>query len=48
MSNLLQEIEAQISGVKTSVARRMSGLVRRNRRRVAKIEAYGRDAQRDA
>src|SRR5260370_27236237 len=38
MSNLLQEIEAQISGVKTSVARQNVGIVREIGDGVAKIE----------
>ena len=38
MSNLLQEIEAQISGVKTSVARQNVGVVREIGDGVAKIE----------
>ncbi|MEK7706538.1 MAG: hypothetical protein AAB380_00875, partial [Verrucomicrobiota bacterium] len=38
MSNLLQEIEAQISGVKTSVARQNVGTVREISDGVAKIE----------
>src|SRR5258708_35445401 len=38
MSNLLQEIEAQISGVKTLVARQNVGIVREIGDGVAKIE----------
>src|SRR6202453_4076251 len=38
MSNLLQEIEAQISGVKTSVTRQNVGIVREIGDGVAKIE----------
>ena len=38
MSNLLQEIEAQISGIKTSVARQNVGIVREIGDGVAKIE----------
>src|SRR5258705_14018027 len=38
MSNLLQEIEAQISGVKTSVSRQNVGVVREIGDGVAKIE----------
>src|SRR5579859_287957 len=38
MSNLLQEIEAQISGVKTSVARQNVGTVREIGDGVAKVE----------
>src|SRR5881296_4230432 len=38
MSNLLQEIEAQIAGVKTSVAKHNVGLVREIGDGVAKIE----------
>jgi F-type H+-transporting ATPase subunit alpha len=38
MSNLLQEIEAKISGVKTSVARQNVGIVREIGDGVAKIE----------
>src|ERR1700741_2221585 len=38
MSNLLQEIEAQISGVKTGVARQNIGIVREIGDGVAKIE----------
>src|SRR5881396_1864424 len=38
MSNLLQEIEAQIAGVKTSVARQNVGTVREISDGVAKIE----------
>src|SRR5246500_184468 len=38
MSNLLQEIEAQIAGVKTSVARQNVGIVREIGDGVAKIE----------
>src|ERR1700728_1766361 len=38
MSNLLQEIEAQISGVKTSVTRQNVGVVREIGDGVAKIE----------
>ena len=38
MSNLLQEIEAQIAGVKTSVNRQNVGVVRQVSDGVAKIE----------
>ena len=38
MSNLLQEIEAQISGVKTTVSRQNVGIVREIGDGVAKIE----------
>src|SRR5580765_1971219 len=38
MSNLLQEIEAQISGVKTTVAKQNVGIVREIGDGVAKIE----------
>src|SRR6266849_2045328 len=38
MSNLLQEIEAQISGVKTLVARQNVGIVREIGEGVAKVE----------
>ena len=38
MSNLLQEIESQISGAKTSVARENIGVVREISDGVAKIE----------
>src|SRR5213083_2872119 len=41
MSNLLQEIEAQIAGVKTSVAKQNVGTVREIGDGVAKIEGLG-------
>src|SRR5204862_5834927 len=41
MSNLLQEIEAQIAGVKTSMAKQNVGIVREIGDGVAKIEGLG-------
>ena len=42
MSNILQEIEAQIAGVQTSVTRQNVGVVREISDGVAKIEEIGR------
>ena len=49
MSSILQEIESQIAGVKTSVMKQNVGVVREIGDGVAKVEGLSRrDVQRDA